>query len=72
MVLGWAAAIIVTFVLAVSTWYTSYTLWQYCMKHPRKLASARLAEGLLTSDDGLVKLRMVVQMSATLSILLYS
>ncbi|KAK9899096.1 hypothetical protein P389DRAFT_43887 [Cystobasidium minutum MCA 4210] len=34
MVLGWAAAIIVTFLLAVSTWYTSYTLWQYCMRHP--------------------------------------
>lgn len=40
MVLGWAAALIVTFILAVSTWYTSYTLWQYCMKHPRKRLTA--------------------------------
>lgn len=34
MVLGWVAAIIVTFVLAASTWYTSYTCWQYCLRHP--------------------------------------
>ncbi|KAH8825816.1 hypothetical protein DL96DRAFT_1609984 [Flagelloscypha sp. PMI_526] len=34
MVLGWGAGIAVTLVLAVSTWYTSYTCWQYCMKHP--------------------------------------
>lgn len=34
MVLGWAAALIITFLLAISTWYTSYTCWQYCMRHP--------------------------------------
>ncbi|KAJ3121057.1 hypothetical protein HK100_012543 [Physocladia obscura] len=34
MVLGWVAAIGVTLLLSVSTWYTSYVCWQYCMKHP--------------------------------------
>lgn len=34
MVIGWAGALIVMFFLALSTWYTSYTCWQYCMKHP--------------------------------------
>lgn len=34
MVLGWGAAIVVTAVLAATTWYTSYVYWQYCMKHP--------------------------------------
>jgi len=34
MVLGWVGGLVVTFVLAASTWYTSYTCWQYCMRHP--------------------------------------
>ncbi|WWC87430.1 uncharacterized protein L201_002319 [Kwoniella dendrophila CBS 6074] len=33
-VLGWVCGFFITFGLGIVTWYTSYVLWQFCMKHP--------------------------------------
>lgn len=33
-VLGWSCGIIVLVALGFFCWYTSYTLWQWCMRHP--------------------------------------
>ncbi|WVF70360.1 hypothetical protein IAT40_005150 [Kwoniella sp. CBS 6097] len=33
-VLGWLCGFFVTFGVGILGWYTSYTLWQFCMKHP--------------------------------------
>ncbi|OWT38790.1 hypothetical protein J008_03705 [Cryptococcus neoformans] len=33
-VLGWVCGAFITFGLGLVTWYTSYVLWQFCMKHP--------------------------------------
>ncbi|GFZ51702.1 hypothetical protein JCM24511_09470 [Saitozyma sp. JCM 24511] len=33
-VVGWVAGAFITFGLGLLTWYTSYVLWQYTMKHP--------------------------------------
>nr|XP_018266024.1 uncharacterized protein I303_02402 [Kwoniella dejecticola CBS 10117]OBR88182.1 hypothetical protein I303_02402 [Kwoniella dejecticola CBS 10117] len=33
-VLGWVCGFFITFGLGIVTWYTSYILWQFCMKHP--------------------------------------
>ena len=38
----------VTFVLAASTWYTSYTCWQYCMRHPREYEPQKQAYAALS------------------------
>ncbi|WVQ75333.1 hypothetical protein IAR50_004950 [Cryptococcus sp. DSM 104548] len=33
-VLGWVCGAFITFGLGILTWYTSYVLWQFCMRHP--------------------------------------
>ncbi|WVQ83846.1 hypothetical protein IAT38_005990 [Cryptococcus sp. DSM 104549] len=33
-VVGWVAGAFITFGLGLVTWYTSYILWQFCMRHP--------------------------------------
>jgi len=33
-VLGWVGGCLFTFGLGLMTWYTSYVLWEYCMRHP--------------------------------------
>ncbi|ORY24450.1 transmembrane amino acid transporter protein-domain-containing protein [Naematelia encephala] len=33
-VLGWLCGFFITFGLGIVTWYTSYTLWQFTMRHP--------------------------------------
>ncbi|KAK8846528.1 hypothetical protein IAR55_005614 [Kwoniella newhampshirensis] len=33
-VLGWVCGFFITFGLGIVTWYTSYILWEFCMRHP--------------------------------------
>lgn len=32
--LGWATGLCVQIFMGLATWYTSYTLWQWCMRYP--------------------------------------
>ena len=48
-VLGWVAGFFVTFGMAIITWYTSYILWQWCMRHPEARDICDIARTLFVS-----------------------
>ncbi|GAA6061996.1 hypothetical protein JCM10212_004274 [Sporobolomyces blumeae] len=51
-VLGYAGATLSIFLVGISTYYTSYILWKYCMKHPQIRDIADAAEVLTGSRIG--------------------
>ena len=50
-VLGWLAGFFITFGMALITWYTSYTLWQWCLLHPECKNICDVARTLFVSPD---------------------
>ncbi|BEJ17198.1 hypothetical protein CspHIS471_0605990 [Cutaneotrichosporon sp. HIS471] len=48
-VLGWATGLIVQIGMGLLTWYTSYILWKYMMKHPHARDVAEIACELVPS-----------------------
>jgi len=51
-VLGYAGATLSIFFIGISTYYTSYILWKFCMKHPQIRDIADAAEVLTGSRIG--------------------
>ena len=51
-VLGWLCGFFVTFGLACLTWYTSYILWQWCMRHPEARDICDIARSLFPGKWG--------------------
>lgn len=47
--LGWVLGFFVTFGMALITWYTSYVLWQWCMRHPEARDICDIAATLFVS-----------------------
>lgn len=51
-ILGYAGATLSIFFIGLSTYYTSYILWKFCMKHPQIRDIADAAEVLTGSRIG--------------------